>query len=77
MSLPPPTRAKDANRLMTEPRPGSLPSAAPRRLPRLTAWFLVGLAFVIGLGIGVLVMRHRHEGQKTIAAVNGVDHHAG
>ncbi len=71
MSLPPPTRAKDANRLITEPRPGNLPVAPPRRLPRLTIWSIAAVSLIIGITLGVLVMRHRHGSQKTIAAVNG------
>ena len=71
MSLPPPTRAKDANRLITETPRRAAPAGPPRRLS-LTAWPLAGLALLIGLSVGVLVMRHRHAAQTNIAAVNGV-----
>ena len=71
MSLPPPTRAKDANRLITETRRAPAPAGPPRRLS-LTVWPIAGLALLLGLGSGVLVMRHRHAAQTNIAAVNGV-----
>ena len=40
--------------------------------PGLLPWGTAVLALLIGLTAGILIMRHRHEGQKVVAAVNGV-----
>lgn len=46
------------------------PPGSPARLPAL-AWVLALVAFGLGLAAGVLIMRHRHDAQSIVAAVNG------
>ena len=71
MSVPPVLRPKN-ERSAGSDRGGPLPlMALQSRWPRLLPWGAAVLALVIGFGAGILVMRHRHEGQQVIAAVNG------
>lgn len=77
MSIPPVIRPKTENvnneKSVVSERAGvyTAPTLSSR-WPRVMPWAIGGLALVIGFGLGILVTRHRHEAQKTIAAVNGV-----
>jgi foldase protein PrsA len=46
--------------------------ALQSRWPRLLPWAAAVLALLIGFGAGILISRHRQEGRKVVAAVNGV-----
>ena len=72
MSVPPVLRPKIEKSVVSgrETPPPPL-MALQSRWPTLLPWAAAALALVIGLGAGILVMRHRHEGQKVVAAVNG------
>jgi foldase protein PrsA len=49
-----------------------IPEAAPRRpRPKIPVWLLVSVPFVLGLLLGVVVMRHRAQTTTLIASVNG------
>ena len=72
MSIPVlPSSSKDKNLTARERvLRAELPDAS--LMPRLKPWLLAGLALLIGIGIGVLTMRHRHAAEQNVAAVNGV-----
>ena len=72
MSLPPVIRQKNEKSVILEPESRLITASLPARWPQMLPWVAAGLALLIGFGIGVLVMRHRHTAEKTIAAVNGV-----
>ena len=44
---------------------------ARKRLPKVPLWLLATVTFIAGLGIGVLVMRHRAKSAVIIVSVNG------
>jgi foldase protein PrsA len=72
MSVPPVLSPKNQKSVMSSrptPRPPLM--ALQSRWPGLLPWAVAALALVIGFTLGVLIMRHRHEGQKVVAAVNG------
>lgn len=72
MPLPPVVRTRTEKNVIS-PREMPLPlMALQARWPRLLPLAAAGLALVIGFGIGVLVMRHRHEATQVVASVNGV-----
>ena len=72
MSLPPVTRPKNEKRVLPEREALYTTPTMQSRWPRLMPWVAAGLALVIGFGGGILVVRHRREAQRTVAAVNGV-----
>ena len=71
MSVPPVLRPKNDRNAVSHRETAPL-MALQSRWPGLLPWVAAGLALVIGFGAGILVMRHRHEGQQIVAAVNGV-----
>ena len=72
MSIPPVTRPQAEKGVLPARRqPSSARLASPPRWLSLLPWVAAVAALLVGIGIGVLVMRQRHEGQKVIAAVNG------
>ena len=44
---------------------------AKKQLPKVPLWLLASAMFLIGLVLGVVVMRHRAETQKIVVSVNG------
>ena len=73
-------------RAMTAPAPAALPPmdtlppfpqsrtpepVAKKKLPKVPLWLLAAVMFIAGLGIGVLVMRHRTKSAAIIVSVNG------
>ena len=45
--------------------------AAKKKPPKVPLWLLAAAVFLVGLTIGVLVMRHRNQSATIIASVNG------
>ena len=72
MSVPPVLRPKNEKSVIASR--AALPPlvALQSRWLGLLPWGVAALALLIGFFAGVLIMRHRHEGQKVVAAVNGV-----
>ena len=72
MSVPPVLRPKNEKNVITTRETPPPLMALRSRWPGLMPWGTAVLALLIGFGGGYLIMRHRHEGQKVVAAVNGV-----
>lgn len=72
MSVPPVLRPKNEKSALTSRAAPPPLMALQSHWPSLLPWGTAVLALLIGLGTGVLIMRHRHEGQQIVAAVNGV-----
>lgn len=62
--LPPDKKPGIAARMYSQGCPGFIPALA---------WGLALVSLCIGLALGVLVMRHRDNTQKTVATVNGAE----
>lgn len=72
MSVPPVLRPKNEKSVAPGRQAPPPLMALQSRWQGLLPVGAAALSLVIGFGGGVAVMRHRHEGQKTVAAVNGV-----
>lgn len=72
MSLPPVVRTKTEKNIISQREMPLLLMALQARWPRLLPLAAAGLALVIGFGLGVLIMRHRHQAEEVVASVNGV-----
>ena len=72
MSVPPVLRPKNEKSVASSRQAPPPLIALQSRWQGLLPLGAAAVSLVIGFGGGVAVMRHRHEGQKTIAAVNGV-----
>lgn len=72
MSVPPVLRPKNEKSVLPNRETAPPLMALQSRWPSLLPWAAAALALLIGFGAGVLIMRHRHEGQNVVAAVNGV-----
>jgi len=71
MSVPPVLRPKNEKSVISNRATSPPLMGLQSRWPGLLPWGAAALALLAGFGGGVGVMRHRHEGQKVIAAVNG------
>lgn len=72
MSVPPVLRPKNEKSIISRRETAPPLMALRSRWSGLLPWVAAGLGLLIGFGSGILVMRHRHEGQNVVAAVNGV-----
>jgi parvulin-like peptidyl-prolyl isomerase len=72
MPLPPVIRPKNENGVISERVSPLTPASLGQRWPQYLPWAAVGVALLLGFAFGILVMRHRHTTEKTVAAVNGV-----
>lgn len=71
MSVPPVLRPKNEKSAISNRAASPPMMALQSRWPGLLPWGAAALALLVGFGGGVGVMRHRHEGQKVVAAING------
>ena len=72
MSVPPVLRPKNEKNAIANRETAPPLMALQSRWPGVLPWAAAALALLIGFGFGVAIMRHRREGQKVVAAVNGV-----
>jgi len=72
MSVPPVLRPRNEKSVAPSRKTPPPLRALQSRWSGLLPWAAATLALLIGFGAGILVMRHRHEGQKVVAAVNGI-----
>lgn len=72
MSVPPVLRPKNEKSVISNRQTPPPLMALQSRWAGLLPWAAAAVALLIGLGAGVLIMRHRHEGQNVVAVVNGV-----
>ena len=72
MSVPPVLRPKNEKNVVSRRETPPPLMALRSRWSGLLPWVAAGLGLLIGFGTGYLVVRHRHEGQNVVAAVNGV-----
>lgn len=72
MSVPPVLRPNNEKSVVSKRETAPPPLMALKsRWPGSLPWVAAALALVVGLLLGYLIMRHRHEGQQIVAAVNG------
>lgn len=72
MSVPPVLGSKTETNLVSSRQAPPPPLMALRaQWPSLLPWAAAVFALLIGFAGGILIMRHRHESQKIVAAVNG------
>ncbi len=70
--VPPVLRPKNEKNVIASRETSPPLMALQSRWPTLLPWGAAALGLLIGFLGGYLIMRHRHEGQKVVAAVNGV-----